>query len=112
MSFTHLNNTDWPLYIVLTLLGYFKGSDAQESALNPSHIGDGSARTNNGNGGATSSPETGSVTRVASIDNLFFGCNDIVEKHWRSEKTWMLLRNFIKRKVMFTICFLFVPSFS
>ncbi|XP_075084110.1 3-phosphoinositide-dependent protein kinase 2 isoform X1 [Nicotiana tabacum] len=41
-----------------------------DSSLNPSHIGDGSARTNDGNGGATSSSEAGSITRLASIDSF------------------------------------------
>ncbi|PHU22528.1 3-phosphoinositide-dependent protein kinase 1 [Capsicum chinense] len=42
----------------------------QDSSWNPSHIGDGSARTNAGNGGATSSSEAGSITRLASIDSF------------------------------------------
>ncbi|XP_019245913.1 PREDICTED: 3-phosphoinositide-dependent protein kinase 2-like isoform X1 [Nicotiana attenuata] len=42
----------------------------QDSSWNPSHIGDGSARTNDGNGGATSSSEAGSITRLASIDSF------------------------------------------
>ncbi|XP_009801186.1 3-phosphoinositide-dependent protein kinase 2-like isoform X2 [Nicotiana tabacum] len=42
----------------------------QDSSCNPSHIGDGSARTNDGNGGTTSSSEAGSITRLASIDSF------------------------------------------
>ncbi|KAH0763624.1 hypothetical protein KY290_019697 [Solanum tuberosum] len=42
----------------------------QDPSWNPSHIGDGSARTNDGNGGTTSSSEVGSVTRLASIDSF------------------------------------------
>uniref|UniRef100_A0A5B6Z5R9 non-specific serine/threonine protein kinase n=1 Tax=Davidia involucrata TaxID=16924 RepID=A0A5B6Z5R9_DAVIN len=45
-------------------------SDDQDSSWNPSHIGgDGSARQNDGNGGAGSS-EAGSITRLASIDSF------------------------------------------
>lgn len=45
------------------------GSDAQDSSWNPSHIGDGPGKTNDGNGG-TSSSEAGSITRLASIDSF------------------------------------------
>nr|GLL40090.1 3-phosphoinositide-dependent protein kinase 2-like [Ipomoea trifida] len=45
------------------------GGDDQES-WNPSHVGDGSARTNDGNGGASSSETAGSITRLASIDSF------------------------------------------
>ncbi|XP_019181877.1 PREDICTED: 3-phosphoinositide-dependent protein kinase 2-like [Ipomoea nil] len=45
------------------------GGDDQES-WNPSHVGDGSARTNDGNGGASSSEAAGSITRLASIDSF------------------------------------------
>ncbi|KAJ8528498.1 hypothetical protein K7X08_022190 [Anisodus acutangulus] len=39
----------------------------QDSSWNPSHIGDSSARTNDGN---SSSSEAGSITRLASIDSF------------------------------------------
>ncbi|CAA2938728.1 3-phosphoinositide-dependent kinase 2-like [Olea europaea subsp. europaea] len=42
----------------------------QDSLWNPAHIGDGSAKTTGGSGGATSTSEAGSVTRLASIDSF------------------------------------------
>ncbi|KAH6804073.1 3-phosphoinositide-dependent protein kinase [Perilla frutescens var. frutescens] len=42
----------------------------QDSSWNPSHVGDGSARTNDGNGGAASASEVVNVTRLASIDSF------------------------------------------
>ncbi|XP_055827880.1 3-phosphoinositide-dependent protein kinase 2-like isoform X2 [Solanum dulcamara] len=42
----------------------------QDSSWNPLHIGDGSARTIDGNGGTTFSSEAGSITRLASIDSF------------------------------------------
>ncbi|KAJ8551461.1 hypothetical protein K7X08_021476 [Anisodus acutangulus] len=44
--------------------------DEQDPSWNPSHIGDGSVRPNDGNGGASSTSEAGSVTRLASIDSF------------------------------------------
>ncbi|CAN4115018.1 unnamed protein product [Withania somnifera] len=44
--------------------------DEQDPSWNPSHIGDGSIRPNDGNGGAASTSEVGSVTRLASIDSF------------------------------------------
>ncbi|XP_009787062.1 3-phosphoinositide-dependent protein kinase 2 [Nicotiana tabacum] len=44
--------------------------DEQDPSWNPSHIGDGSVRPSDGNGGATSTSETGSITRLASIDSF------------------------------------------
>ncbi|KAI5648512.1 hypothetical protein M9H77_34517 [Catharanthus roseus] len=46
------------------------GPDAQDSSWNPSHVGDGTAKTNDGNGGSASSSEAGSITRLASIDSF------------------------------------------
>ncbi|PIN19349.1 3-phosphoinositide-dependent protein kinase (PDK1) [Handroanthus impetiginosus] len=46
------------------------GSDDQDSSWNPSHVGDGSVRTNDGNGAAASASEAGSITRLASIDSF------------------------------------------
>ncbi|KAL3523535.1 hypothetical protein ACH5RR_016369 [Cinchona calisaya] len=46
------------------------GSDAHESSWNPSHVGDSPARTNDGNGGGASSSESGSITRLASMDSF------------------------------------------
>ncbi|GKU91614.1 hypothetical protein SLEP1_g5466 [Rubroshorea leprosula] len=47
------------------------GDDHQDSSWNPTHIGDGSVRQNDGNGGASSSSESsGHVTRLASIDSF------------------------------------------
>ncbi|KAK4493371.1 hypothetical protein RD792_017732 [Penstemon davidsonii] len=46
------------------------GSEDQDSSWNPSHVGDGSARTNDGNGGGASASEAGSITRLASIDSF------------------------------------------
>ncbi|KAL3520807.1 hypothetical protein ACH5RR_018956 [Cinchona calisaya] len=46
------------------------GADGHESAWNPSHVGDGLVRTNDGNGGPASSSESGSITRLASIDSF------------------------------------------
>lgn len=46
------------------------GPDGHESAWNPSHVGDSSARANDRNGGAASSSESGSITRLASIDSF------------------------------------------
>ncbi|KAL2548931.1 3-phosphoinositide-dependent protein kinase 2 [Forsythia ovata] len=45
------------------------GAEDQDSSWNP-HVGDGSAKINDGNGGATSMPEAGSITRLASIDSF------------------------------------------
>ncbi|KAI4346441.1 hypothetical protein L6164_007336 [Bauhinia variegata] len=48
-----------------------ESDDIQDSAWNPNHIGDGSARYPDGNTGAASSSEgTGHVTRLASIDSF------------------------------------------
>ncbi|XP_009600849.1 3-phosphoinositide-dependent protein kinase 2-like [Nicotiana tabacum] len=44
--------------------------DEQDPSWNPSHIGDGSVRPSDGNGGAASTSETGSITRLASIDSF------------------------------------------
>lgn len=45
--------------------------DDQDSSWNPTHIGDGSARQNDGNGGgASSSDAPGHITRLASIDSF------------------------------------------
>ncbi|KAK2634157.1 hypothetical protein Ddye_028949 [Dipteronia dyeriana] len=46
------------------------GDDGHDSSWNPSHIGDGSARQNDGNGGGASSSEASSITRLASIDSF------------------------------------------
>ncbi|KAH9704213.1 3-phosphoinositide-dependent protein kinase 2 [Citrus sinensis] len=45
-----------------------EGDDVHDSSWNPSHIGDISAKINDGNGGASSSE--GSITRLASIDSF------------------------------------------
>ncbi|XP_052199316.1 3-phosphoinositide-dependent protein kinase 2-like isoform X2 [Diospyros lotus] len=47
-----------------------ESSDVQDSSWNPSHIGDGSARQNDGNGGSASSSDAGSITRLASMDSF------------------------------------------
>ncbi|KAH7547806.1 hypothetical protein ACOSP7_032955 [Xanthoceras sorbifolium] len=47
-----------------------EGDDGNDSSWNPAHIGDGSARQNDGNGGASSSSEASSITRLASIDSF------------------------------------------
>ncbi|CAN4126497.1 unnamed protein product [Withania somnifera] len=44
--------------------------DEQDPSWNPSHIGDGSVRPNDGNGGAASTSEVVSITRLASIDSF------------------------------------------
>ncbi|PSR92971.1 3-phosphoinositide-dependent protein kinase [Actinidia chinensis var. chinensis] len=44
--------------------------DVQDSSWNPTHIGDGSAGQNDGNGGSASSSEAGHITRLASIDSF------------------------------------------
>ncbi|KAI8008851.1 3-phosphoinositide-dependent protein kinase 2 [Camellia lanceoleosa] len=44
--------------------------DVQDSSWNPSHIGDGSTRQHDGNGGSASSSDAGHVTRIASIDSF------------------------------------------
>ncbi|XWS66263.1 hypothetical protein CRYUN_Cryun05aG0184500 [Craigia yunnanensis] len=47
------------------------GDDHNDSSWNPTHIGDGSARQNDGNVGASSSAESSShITRLASIDSF------------------------------------------
>ncbi|KAL0317288.1 UNVERIFIED_CONTAM: 3-phosphoinositide-dependent protein kinase [Sesamum angustifolium] len=46
------------------------GGEDQDSSWNPSHIGDGSLRSNDGNGAAESVSEGGSITRLASIDSF------------------------------------------
>ncbi|KAK4431075.1 3-phosphoinositide-dependent protein kinase [Sesamum alatum] len=46
------------------------GGEDQDSSWNPSHIGDGSLRSNDGNGAAESGSEAGSITRLASIDSF------------------------------------------
>ncbi|KAK6144687.1 hypothetical protein DH2020_021507 [Rehmannia glutinosa] len=45
-------------------------SEDQESSWNPSHVGDTSVNTNDGNGGYASASEAGSITRLASIDSF------------------------------------------
>ncbi|KAF8403189.1 hypothetical protein HHK36_011286 [Tetracentron sinense] len=48
-----------------------EGDDVHDSVWNPSHIGDGPVKYNDGNGGATSSSEPpGHITRLASIDSF------------------------------------------
>ncbi|XP_059665999.1 3-phosphoinositide-dependent protein kinase 1-like isoform X2 [Cornus florida] len=47
-----------------------EGDDVQDSAWNPSHIGDGFTRQNDGNSGAESSSDAGHITRLASIDSF------------------------------------------
>ncbi|KAM3282910.1 3-phosphoinositide-dependent protein kinase 2 [Capsicum chacoense] len=44
--------------------------DEQDPSWNLTHIGDGSVRPNDGNGGAASTSEAGSITRLASIDSF------------------------------------------
>ncbi|XP_057472226.1 3-phosphoinositide-dependent protein kinase 2 isoform X1 [Actinidia eriantha] len=44
--------------------------DVQDSSWNPTHIGDGSAGQNDGNGGSASSSEAVHITRLASIDSF------------------------------------------
>ncbi|XP_044461827.1 3-phosphoinositide-dependent protein kinase 2 [Mangifera indica] len=44
--------------------------DTNDSSWNPSHIGDGSAKANDGSGGASSSSDTSHITRLASIDSF------------------------------------------
>ncbi|XP_059307624.1 3-phosphoinositide-dependent protein kinase 2-like [Lycium ferocissimum] len=44
--------------------------DEQDPSWNPSHIGDGSVRPNDGNGAAPSTSEADSITRLASIDSF------------------------------------------
>ncbi|KAL6980264.1 3-phosphoinositide-dependent protein kinase 2 [Sarracenia purpurea var. burkii] len=44
--------------------------DVHDSSWNPSHVGDSSARQNDGNGGSASSSEAGHITRLASIDSF------------------------------------------
>ncbi|KAK6144701.1 hypothetical protein DH2020_021521 [Rehmannia glutinosa] len=45
-------------------------SEDQDSSWNPSHVGDSSVNTNDGNGGFASASEAGSITRLASIDSF------------------------------------------
>ncbi|XWS56644.1 hypothetical protein CRYUN_Cryun09bG0103700 [Craigia yunnanensis] len=48
-----------------------EGDDHNDSSWNPTHIGDGSTRQNDGNVGASSSAESfGHITRLASIDSF------------------------------------------
>ena len=48
-----------------------ESDDHNDSSWNPTHIGDGSAKQNDGNGGASSSAESsGHITRLASIDSF------------------------------------------
>ncbi|KAL7215270.1 hypothetical protein ACSBR1_027435 [Camellia fascicularis] len=44
--------------------------EQKDSSWNPSHIGDGSTRQHDGNGGSASSSDAGHVTRIASIDSF------------------------------------------
>ncbi|KAJ0102303.1 3-phosphoinositide-dependent protein kinase 2 [Pistacia vera] len=44
--------------------------DVNDSSWNPSHIGDGSAKANDGSGGASSSCDVSHITRLASIDSF------------------------------------------
>ncbi|XWS08066.1 hypothetical protein CRYUN_Cryun41cG0046300 [Craigia yunnanensis] len=48
-----------------------ESDDHNDSSWNPAHIGDGSGKQNDGNGGASSSAESsGHITRLASIDSF------------------------------------------
>ncbi|KAF5742578.1 3-phosphoinositide-dependent protein kinase 2-like [Tripterygium wilfordii] len=47
-----------------------EGDGTPDSSWNLSHIGDGSAGLNDGNGGASSSEGSGHITRLASIDSF------------------------------------------
>ncbi|XP_059628399.1 3-phosphoinositide-dependent protein kinase 2-like isoform X2 [Cornus florida] len=58
-----------------------EGGNAQDSSCNHSHIGDGSARQNDGNGGTGSCFEAGHITRLASIDSFDSKCQ---RKFWPS----------------------------
>lgn len=52
-------------------LGSGEGDDVRDNSWNPSHIGDGAARQNEGlTGSASSSEASGHVTRLASIDSF------------------------------------------
>ncbi|KAJ0046205.1 hypothetical protein Pint_05924 [Pistacia integerrima] len=44
--------------------------DVNDSSWNPSHVGDGSAKANDGSGGASSSCDASHITRLASIDSF------------------------------------------
>ncbi|XP_028090881.1 3-phosphoinositide-dependent protein kinase 2 isoform X2 [Camellia sinensis] len=44
--------------------------EQKDSSWNPSHVGDGSTRQHDGNGGSASSSDAGHVTRIASIDSF------------------------------------------
>ncbi|OAY38930.1 3-phosphoinositide-dependent protein kinase 2 isoform X2 [Manihot esculenta] len=46
------------------------GEHDNDSSWNPTHIGDGSIKQNDGNVGASSTEASGSVTRIASIDSF------------------------------------------
>lgn len=74
------------------------GGEDQDSSWNPSHVGDGSVRPNDGNGGAPLASEDGNITRLASIDSFdskwwvaysFFGCS--LSCNWNS-LLWLLNR--------------------
>ncbi|XP_057798841.1 3-phosphoinositide-dependent protein kinase 2-like [Salvia miltiorrhiza] len=69
IDWTNLRQGTTPPILSLEPRGHSTGED-QDSSWNPSHAGDGSVRTNDGNGGATSSSEAVNVTRLASIDSF------------------------------------------
>lgn len=72
------NGVDWknlrsqtPPKLAMEAMAHSSEGDDGQDSWNPAHIGDGSARQNDGNSGATSSSEApGSVTRLASIDSF------------------------------------------
>ncbi|KAG9139725.1 hypothetical protein Leryth_016667 [Lithospermum erythrorhizon] len=59
-----------PPTVALDAKAQTSSCDNQDSSWNPSHVGDGSARINDGNSVPTSSSELESITRLASIDSF------------------------------------------
>lgn len=76
-SHPFFNGTDWenlrsqsPPKVAVEPKAQSTSPDTRDSSWNPSHIGDGSARATEASGATTLSPESGSITRLASIDSF------------------------------------------
>ncbi|KAI3458894.1 hypothetical protein Pfo_015557 [Paulownia fortunei] len=70
IDWTNLREGTTPPTLALEPRVQSSGGEDQDSSWNPSHVRDGSAKTNDGNGGAASASEAGSITRLASIDSF------------------------------------------